>query len=181
MTIKSPTISGALLALLLMISVANAPVGHPVDPSVARGLKLIETTPAYDTLAKRVGYGKAIQVANLIEDSEYPEVIRAIIRIESNWDPEATSCKNARGLMQVMLCTARDVDSTITAADLYDPVTNVKLGIKLFKGHMLHFKERQGTKHWALTSYWMGRRGAAKMQKYPPVTKYSKKVLSYCS
>ncbi len=64
-----------------------------------------------------------------------PYLVAAVIRAESNWDPEASSHKGAQGLMQLMPETAQDmVDkglvnaSTYSADDLLDPATNIEFG-----------------------------------------------------
>lgn len=60
-------------------------------------------------------------------------LIYALIKAESNFDPEVTSSSDARGLMQLMEETAVERsnlidDETIEAHDLYDPETNIRLG-----------------------------------------------------
>ena len=61
-------------------------------------------------------------------------LVCGLIEVESQWNPKATSNVNAKGLMQVMSATAKpylradhlDYESNI----LYDPVTNVTVGIE---------------------------------------------------
>lgn len=66
-----------------------------------------------------------------------PEVwIRAVIATESNWDPNAFRAEPAindasRGLMQVLLKTARGLGYTGAADGLFDPATSIDLGSKL--------------------------------------------------
>ena len=60
-------------------------------------------------------------------------LIYALIKAESNFDPEVTSSSDARGLMQLMEETAVERsnlidEETIEAHDLYDPETNIRLG-----------------------------------------------------
>ena len=60
-------------------------------------------------------------------------LIYALIKAESNFDPEVTSRSDARGLMQLMEETAVErsniIDNeTVETHDLYDPETNIKLG-----------------------------------------------------
>lgn len=61
-------------------------------------------------------------------------LIYAVIKAESNFDPEAHSRKNAKGLMQLMFDTANDVakmlDMEIDENMLLDPEVNIKLGTK---------------------------------------------------
>ena len=60
-------------------------------------------------------------------------LIYALIKAESNFNPEVTSSSDARGLMQLMEETAVERsnlidEETIEAHDLYDPETNIRLG-----------------------------------------------------
>ena len=60
--------------------------------------------------------------------------VLAIIKAESNFDPDAVSARNAIGLMQLTLDTANwcaeKLDmSEVTESDLHNPELNIKLGI----------------------------------------------------
>jgi soluble lytic murein transglycosylase-like protein len=55
-----------------------------------------------------------------------PELIRAMTRVESDFDPLAVSHKGARGLMQVMPATAKRFG--VTADQLFDPAANIAAG-----------------------------------------------------
>lgn len=62
-----------------------------------------------------------------------PELVLAVIAVESKGDPEARSSKGALGLMQLLLPTAREQaallgDPEPDEDDLLDPETNVRLG-----------------------------------------------------
>ena len=63
-----------------------------------------------------------------------PYIVAGLIRQESVFNPNAISRAGARGLMQVMpatgqLVSKRQGNGTITAADLYNPALNIKLGM----------------------------------------------------
>jgi soluble lytic murein transglycosylase len=63
-----------------------------------------------------------------------PYIAAGLIRQESVFNPNATSRVGARGLMQVMpatgqLVSKRQGSGSITAADLYNPTLNIKLGM----------------------------------------------------
>jgi soluble lytic murein transglycosylase-like protein len=55
---------------------------------------------------------------------------RAVVRIESNFNPRATGSKGEVGLMQIKHQTARGVGFTGTREQLYDPATNLQWGMK---------------------------------------------------
>jgi soluble lytic murein transglycosylase-like protein len=55
---------------------------------------------------------------------------RAIVRIESNFNPRATGRQREVGLMQIKFETARGIGFAGTREELYDPDTNLKWGMK---------------------------------------------------
>jgi soluble lytic murein transglycosylase-like protein len=55
---------------------------------------------------------------------------RAIVRIESNFNPRATGSQGEVGLMQIKFQTARGIGFTGTRDQLYDPATNLEWGMK---------------------------------------------------
>jgi len=67
--------------------------------------------------------------------SEYDvdkELIYAMIKEESNFNPDASSSKSAIGLMQLVQSTADEVgkELNIDSPNLKDPETNIKIGTK---------------------------------------------------
>ena len=76
-------------------------------------------------------------------------LVYALIKAESNFDPEVKSSSDARGLMQLMEETAVEMSNSIENTsvevyDLYDPETNIKLGtsylaylLRLYDGNMV--------------------------------------------
>ncbi len=62
-----------------------------------------------------------------------PYLVLAIIKVESKFDPDAVSPKNARGLMQISLKTGEWGAKTLKLQDydgesLFDPETNITIG-----------------------------------------------------
>lgn len=66
----------------------------------------------------------------------HPALIRAIIQVESAFNPIAESPKGARGLMQLMPATARRYG----IHNLFDPVENLRAGVQ----HLVHLTELYG-------------------------------------
>ncbi len=74
-----------------------------------------------------------------------PLLIYAIIKAESNFNPNAKSSSDARGLMQLMENTAVELSNQIseeevTAEELYDPKTNIELGTCYFANLLNQFQ-----------------------------------------
>jgi soluble lytic murein transglycosylase-like protein len=81
-------------------------------------------------------------------------LIKAVIGQESGFDPNAYRAEPqindaSRGLMQVLLSTARGLGFTGDPQGLYDPATNVDLGAKLLKQNL----DRGGSVDSALSAY----------------------------
>lgn len=72
----------------------------------------------------------ALIVAQAAFDYDVPaELLHAVIKTESNYDPAALSPKGAAGLMQLMPDTARDLG----VHDVFDPAANVRGGARYLK------------------------------------------------
>lgn len=65
-----------------------------------------------------------------------PNIIRAIVKAESNWSPHAVSRKGAIGLMQLMPGTA-----LLLKVDPYDPEQNIEGGVRYFSFLLKMFKD----------------------------------------
>lgn len=86
--------------------------------------------------------------------------VYAVIKTESNFDPNAESSVGARGLMQVMedsydwvkFRMGEHADNSVYG-DMYDPETNIKYGAYLLK--LLY--EEYGSKETAAAAYHTGR------------------------
>ena len=65
-----------------------------------------------------------------------PYMVYAIIKAESNFNENAKSSSSAVGLMQIMedtaIETAKKMNLEVTQKDLFNPETNIKIGLKYF-------------------------------------------------
>ena len=86
------------------------------QPNAASGAHAFGTlvTSEYESLARRSGRSAGVD----------PALVAAVARVESGFDPRATSRAGAAGLMQLMPATAAELGVT----DPYDPVQNVRGG-----------------------------------------------------
>lgn len=65
-----------------------------------------------------------------------PELAFRLVRLESRFDVNARSRVGDHGLAQVRLATARFYDADITVEELYDPETNLTIGLRYLR-HLL--------------------------------------------
>lgn len=84
-----------------------------------------------------------------------PYLVMAVIKTESGFNKEATSNKDAKGLMQIMDTTANDVNSQINVVDdvnenLYDEKVNIALGCKYLSNLI---KKYNGNYYVAICAY----------------------------
>ena len=105
-----------------------------------------------------------------------PNLLHAVIRVESGYDPRALSPKGARGLMQLMPATARRFGTS----DTFDPRENVRAGAQYLVWLLGLFK---GDIELALAGYNAGEqavvRAGYRVPDYPETRNYVPKVLRY--
>jgi len=89
-------------------------------------------------------------------------LIKAIIQAESDFDPYAVSDAGARGLMQIMPGTARDVGVT----DAFDPRDNILGGVRYFTWLLSRF---DGNVPLALAAYNAGPTKVASLGRMPRI------------
>jgi hypothetical protein len=99
-----------------------------------------------------------------------PELVHAVVQAESNYQPRAKSPVGARGLMQVMPATAKDLG----IKNLYDPHNNLEAGVRYLKFLLARFDLTR-----AIAAYNAGPANVRKYGGVPPFEEtqnYVKKV-----
>ena len=95
-----------------------------------------------------------------------PALVKAVIKAESGFDPNAVSPVGAIGLMQVMPETARRVG----IHDPYDPQSNIRAGVRYLKQLLDQFEDDESL---ALAAYNSGPAKVLKFGGVPPTRKLS--------
>jgi soluble lytic murein transglycosylase-like protein len=110
--------------------VPDAPTVRTTRPAAPSGYEPFE--PLVQTHAKRTGIRA--------------DLVRAVIQVESGFNPHATSPKGAMGLMQLMPATARELG----VVNPYDPEQNVRGGTTYLRQLLDRY---EGNEELALAAY----------------------------
>jgi len=105
------------------------------------------------------------------------ELVRAVIKVESDFNAQARSNKGAQGLMQLMPDTAR----LHNVADAYNPLENIDGGVRHLR---LLMDQYRGDLELVLAAYNAGVNAVEKYRGVPPygeTKEYIRRVLSFYS
>ncbi len=103
-----------------------------------------------------------------------PNLLKAVAKVESNFDPSALSSSGAQGIMQLMPRTAQSLGVT----DSFNPVENIEGGAKYLRDLLNTF---DGNTEMALAAYNAGPTAVSKYGGIPPYKEtqnYVKKVMN---
>ena len=120
-------------------------IDAPTDVYKVEGAPSYVTTRPVEPSSNRELYEPLVQ-EHATRQSLRPELVRAVIQVESGYDPRALSPKGAMGLMQLMPATARGLGVN----NPWDPAQNIRGGTDYLR-QLLDLYE--GNEELALAAY----------------------------
>jgi Transglycosylase SLT domain len=130
------------------------------EPVTAAATQADQQTPELSGLLETTPYNEIISAMAEAHGVD-PLLVRALIQVESNYQPKARSRKGAMGLMQIMPATAR----VYNVRNPFDPKANIEAGIKHLKSLIDRFG---GGIELALAAYNAGEGAVTKFNGVPP-------------
>ena len=106
------------------------------DPEATVVATVTSATPALKPVAARP-FADLIETVALKHGID-PALVHAVVQAESNYRPTAKSHVGARGLMQLMPATARDLGVN-SVKTLFDPQANLEAGVQYLKFLLARF------------------------------------------
>jgi soluble lytic murein transglycosylase-like protein len=131
-------------------------------------------TPPPSSLFMSSRYDHYISLASRMHGISFP-LLKAIIKVESNFNPKAVSHKGAQGLMQLMPGTAK----LMNVYDPFDPWENIMGGTRYFREMLNRF---DGKVSYALAGYNAGPGRVVRHNGIPPIREtqdYVRKVMAH--
>jgi soluble lytic murein transglycosylase-like protein len=135
------------------------PAGPARDATAAESASTVQTAGLpTEMLQTDARYDSLIAEASSRHGLD-PTLVRAVIQVESNYQPRARSPRGARGLMQLMPSTARQYG----VRNLYDPAANIEGGTRHLKSLLERFPLKL-----ALAAYNAGEAAVQRFGGVPP-------------
>jgi soluble lytic murein transglycosylase-like protein len=139
---------------------SDKPIDVPTDVYVVPGAPSIRTTRPVAAPDEAAAFDDLV-VLHATRQRLRPELVRAVIQVESAFNPRARSPKGAMGLMQLMPATAR----TLGVTRPYDPDDNIRGGTTYLR---MLLDRYQGDEQLALAAYNAGSGAVDRFGTVPP-------------
>ena len=149
----------------------SVPAATSKAPNIKTSEGFVFTTEEYRPLPAAIAYNDAIAEAAALYELD-PNLIRAIIRAESSFNPFAVSSAGAQGLMQLMPAVAKELN----VLDPFDPRQNIFGGARYLRWLL---DRNHGNLDLAVASYNAGPGAVDRYNGIPPFREtrnYVKKV-----
>jgi len=139
------------------------------------GVGALAASSSYQVFRAKPSYYDRLIIRTANEYALDPALVKAVMHVESAFNPYATSKKGASGLMQLMPKTAAKYGVT----DIYDPVQNVSAGVQYLKYLMGRYNNKDKL---VLAAYNAGPSAVARYKGIPPyreTRRYVKRVMKF--
>jgi soluble lytic murein transglycosylase-like protein len=151
---------------------SDRPIDQPTAVYAVPGTQQqFSTTPVAD--ASKVSDYESLIAEHATRHALRPELVRAVIQVESGFNPQALSPKGAMGLMQLMPATARELG----VRNAYDPAENIRGGTTYLRQLLDRY---DGNEELALAAYNAGAgavdRSGGRVPAYRETRDYVRKV-----
>ncbi len=181
-------VAGAAALVAALAAAPSAEAGRPIYTFVGRDGVLHFTDTPRDGRYRELPAARPGRAVRVPQRWEYdgligltareheiePALVKAVIAVESNFDPEAVSRKGAQGLMQLMPVTA----SRLGVEDPLRPTENVRGGTRYLRLML----DRYGDVERAVAAYNAGPGAVDRyggVPPYPETQDYVRRVLTY--
>ena len=146
---------------------------HPLSPDYRL---LVKEPVRRDVPGGENNYDELIREAERLYDVEF-SLLKAIMKVESNFNPRAVSKKGAAGLMQIMPCNF----TALHIRNPFDPRENIFGGARYIRRMLDRFN---GEVPLALAAYNAGPEIVGRLRKIPPIGEtqsYVERVMKFYS
>ena len=170
LSIKSHRVDGDSIVLALRTGgeiITDASVVARIGPDEVPYPEDFPPAPPPVAATQAVGPYGAIIDRVATEQGVSPQLVRAVIKVESAYQERARSRKGAMGLMQLMPDTARQY----AVSDPYEPESNIEGGIKYLKSLLDRYELKL-----ALAAYNAGEAAVRRFGGVPPYPETQKYV-----